>query len=151
MEYHLKKLTTTDRDLLRQLLECWYHDEPERLAHLPSTHYLRDLLNRPDLHLYVALLADQVVGGLSAHELPLLEREKREMFLYEMEVHPEHRRRGLGRRLIEALQQTCSERNIEVIYLGTELDNEAAQQLYCSTGGQRELIAWYTYPKNTTP
>ena len=92
-----------------------------------------------------------MVGGLSAHELPLLEREKREMFLYEMEVHPEHRRRGLGRRLIEALQQTCSERNIEVIYLGTELDNEAAQQLYSSTGGQRALIAWYTYPKNTTP
>ncbi len=148
MTYSIKKLTPDDVKLARELLESWYFDEEDKLASLSSENYLQQLLERPNFHLYVALHQEKVVGGLSAYELPLLEREASEMFLYEMEIHPEHRRQGLGRRLIEALQTTCQHLGIGVIFVGTSMDNEAAQQLYSSTGGQREDIPWYTYEKN---
>jgi GNAT superfamily N-acetyltransferase len=54
-------------------------------------------------------------------------------------------RRGIARALIEALKQTCVERGVEVIFVGTEMDNEAAKQLYANTGGTLKVIAWYEY------
>ena len=88
---------------------------------------------------------DAVVGGLTAYELPMFGKEVRELFLYEIGVTESHWRQGIARALIEALKQTCVERGVEVIFVGTEMDNEAAKQLYANTGGTLKVIAWYEY------
>lgn len=80
-----------------------------------------------------------------AYELPTFGKEVREMFLYEIGVTESHWRQGIARALIEALKQTCVERGVEVIFVGTEMDNEAAKQLYANTGGTLKVIAWYEY------
>jgi ribosomal protein S18 acetylase RimI-like enzyme len=57
------------------------------------------------------------------------------VYLYEIENVADHRRKGLGRRMIDLLKEECRESDVEDIWVGTENDNIAAIRLYESTGG----------------
>lgn len=58
----------------------------------------------------------------------------REMFLYELGVSAEHRRRGHGRALTAALARLASERGCYGMWVLTERDNAAALATYQATG-----------------
>ena len=96
----------------------------------------------------MALENDRVVGGLAAYEIQMLYRDETEMFLYEIGVDKDHRRKGIARSLIEQLKKTCIERCIKEIFVGTSMDNHAARRLYESTGGNVEVSPWYNYNLN---
>jgi len=69
------------------------------------------------------------------------------IYLYEIGVHPEYRRKGIGAALIGALKEDCRNRDILKIWVGTEADNLAARRLYESTGAtfEREDHVEYVY------
>lgn len=50
--------------------------------------------------------------------------------IYDIQVSSEHRRRGKGRRLIDALQALCRARNIRRAWAITRASNFAAQKFY---------------------
>ena len=56
------------------------------------------------------------------------------MFFYEIGVAPSHRRRGIGRRLINTLKSVCREENAMKMWVPTNRANIAATGLYASTG-----------------
>lgn len=145
MSYTIKKLQASDLAVAQQLITVWQKDDGILDGKLPGNEHLMNLLSQDRFHVYVALVEDAVVGGLTAYELQMFDAEVREMFLYEIGVIESHRQRGIASALIEALKQTCLERGIEVIFVGTEVDNEAANQLYTSTGSTLRVIAWYEY------
>lgn len=145
MRFEIKKLRSSDVSLAQQLIALWQRDDGIFDGKLPGNEHLSQLLSADSFHVYVALDGDAVVGGLTAYELPMFGKEVRELFLYEIGVTESHWRRGIARALIEALKETCLERGVEVIFVGTEMDNEAAKQLYTSTGGTLKVIAWFEY------
>lgn len=145
MEISIKKLQAADLPLARALIREWHRDEGEPDPVLPSDDHLRELLVRDDFHVYVALHGDRVIGGLTAYELIMFYREENELFLYEIGVSTAFRRKGVARQLIEALQRTCRERGINVIFVGTTPDNSAARRLYVNTGAKEESVAWFEY------
>ena len=53
-----------------------------------------------------------------------------EMFLYELAVASEHRRRGIGPALVEALAALARERGCYGMWVGTEPGNAAALATY---------------------
>jgi ribosomal protein S18 acetylase RimI-like enzyme len=57
-----------------------------------------------------------------------------EMFLYELSVHPDHRNRGVGRSLVEALADLARERGCYGMWVATEPDNVAALATYRAAG-----------------
>jgi ribosomal protein S18 acetylase RimI-like enzyme len=59
-----------------------------------------------------------------------------EMFLYELSVAPEHRNRGIGRSLVEALADLARERGCYGMWVGTEPDNAAALTAYLAAGAE---------------
>jgi ribosomal protein S18 acetylase RimI-like enzyme len=63
------------------------------------------------------------------------------MFLYEIEVRPGHRRRGVGRALITALLNYCRANHFEEVFVFTDPANSAAVGLYRSTGAVTETPA----------
>lgn len=106
--------------------------------------YLRDERN-------VFLLAEEgveSVGFLRGTELGQLKSSRRQMFLYEIAVAENSRRRGVGRALIERLLRDCRERDFEEVFVFTDPSNEAAVRLYRSTGANTETPAdrMFVYP-----
>src|SRR4028119_1866347 len=64
-----------------------------------------------------ALAGDEVVGGLVAYELDKFERARREVYIYDLAVAEEHRRRGIATALIGRLREIAAQRGAWVIYV----------------------------------
>lgn len=58
-----------------------------------------------------------------------------EMFLYEIAVHPDHRRRGIGTALVDHLAAVAREHSCYDMWVITNLDNTAAVATYRAAGG----------------
>lgn len=107
---------------------------------------LREFLADDRHHIVVAIDGTTVVGMVSGFHY--VHPDKRpELFVNELGVTSSHRRRGIGRRLIEALLERGRELGCTEAWVGTELDNLPARRLYEATGGREDdqPFALYTY------
>ncbi|UCH33793.1 MAG: GNAT family N-acetyltransferase [Armatimonadota bacterium] len=91
-------------------------------------------------YLIAAHLDQQPVGFALAYELPRVDGPKPMMLFYEIEVAEAHRRRGIGKALVEHLKRICEERGCAKMFVVTSESNVAAMALYVSTGGKRPSI-----------
>jgi GNAT superfamily N-acetyltransferase len=82
-----------------------------------------------DGHLWVAVTRDQPVGF--AH-VKLLENES--AHLDELDVHPDHGRRGLGRRLVAAVCDWAVSRRMRTVTLSTFREPRWNMPFYASVG-----------------
>jgi ribosomal protein S18 acetylase RimI-like enzyme len=60
--------------------------------------------------------------------------------LYDLVVDPDHRRKGIGRALLEAATGALLERGAPRILISTAERNDAAQRLFASAGFRRTMI-----------
>ncbi len=88
------------------------------------------LLRRSDAHLFVAELGDEVVG-YAALWVVLDQAE-----LGDIAVAEEHRRRGVGERLLGAVFECVTERGVRELFLEVRVSNESARRLYARHGFQ---------------
>ncbi len=146
MNFTVKKLTPDDVDLAKQLFLFFQEDDGISLPVIPSDDYLLGMLLKDDFHVIVAIHDGKLIGGLTGYELPMYKKPIREMFLYEISVHPDFRQVGVAKALVEMLKEISVEKGIEEMYVGTSTRNKAAMALYASTGGEQEPdIAWFIY------
>ena len=86
------------------------------------------------------------IGYAVAYVLSRVDREVPMVLLYEVEVHPEHRRRGVGRSLVDHIREISREVGASKMWTLTDEANRAARTLYESAGGidagESLLIAW---------
>jgi aminoglycoside 3-N-acetyltransferase I len=93
-----------------------------------------DFLSRPGHHLLFAYDdADHVVGMVSGVETTHPDKGT-EMFLYELGVAPGARRRGIGTALVRALTAVASDRGCYGMWVGVDVDNDAALATYRRAG-----------------
>lgn len=118
---------------------AWLARAAEPLFDAPPTRgplkaYLADRRN-------VFLLASvnkEPVGFLRGTSLGQLHTRHPQMFLYEVAVGREHRRRGVGRALVERLLKDCRSRQYDEVFVLTDPGNRAAVRLYRRTGAGTE-------------
>lgn len=84
-----------------------------------------------------ALLSGEPVGYLVAYCFPSLAGE-RLVYLYDIEVSPEQRRRGIARAMVRQLLNECRAIDVESIWVGSSRTNLAACELWRTTGATRE-------------
>ncbi len=144
MNFEIRKLERNDIELARKLILMFGFDDETNS--LPSDEYTSQILEKQDFYVIVALENHELIGGLTAYEMKMFKCETTEMFLYEIEVLEKHRRKGIGKTLVEFLKQICVEKGITEIFVGTEKDNFPARKLYSSTGGMAdEDSVWFNY------
>ena len=143
--FTIKRLQPTDIAQAKELIEAWQKDGFALKNPLPADDYLHRLIADGEFHVIVAMVNDKVVGGITAYELVMFDKEETEMFLYDIAVAKGHRNKSIAKELIAELKKICSEKGIKIMFVGTTPDNEAAKQLYLTTGAQREIISWFTY------
>ena len=90
-------------------------------------------------HLLLGYVDDRPAGFVSAVEV--FHPDKRaELFLNEIGVVEDERRRGVARALIDELKRIGRERGCAVMWVLTDEDNEAAMGLYRTTGGRLDHL-----------
>jgi aminoglycoside 3-N-acetyltransferase I len=108
---------------------------------------------------HTALLADehtiflaafqgiQAIGFVYGYELLRMDGAPSMLFVYELDVEAAYRRRGIATRLMTELERIARSRGISEGFVLTEPDNDAANTLYESLGGQRsDAVMWdYRY------
>jgi ribosomal protein S18 acetylase RimI-like enzyme len=96
-------------------------------------------------HLLFALDGDTPVGFVSAVETTHPDKGT-EMFLYELDVRPDHRREGVGSALVSALAELARERGCYGMWVLTDADNEAALATYRRAGAgaaeESVMLSW---------
>lgn len=131
--YAIRQLDTHDVDLVYELLAVFadVFDEPDTYwSHRPGKDYLERQLDSGDCLFVVALLGTQVVGGLTAYELKKFEQERSELFIYDLAVHEEHRRRGLATALIEEVKSIGRDRGAHLVFVQSESDDVPSSTAY---------------------
>jgi aminoglycoside 3-N-acetyltransferase I len=94
----------------------------------------------------VALIGDEVVGGLVASELAKIEREWNEIYIYDFAVAEAHRRRGIANRLINDLRDIGRERGAWIIYVQADYGDEPAIALYAKLGVREDVMHFDIIP-----
>lgn len=145
----IHRLGAGDGVLLRALMACFvdaFEDPQHYVEALPSDAYLADLLANDGFVALVALAAEQVVGGLTAYDLPKPERAHSELYLYDLAVAESHRRRGIATALIAALHRIASARQAAIVYVQADPEDEAAVALYTKLGTGRDVLHFDLMP-----
>jgi len=91
-------------------------------------------LDDPLHHLIVAYEEGTPAGFVSGVEMTHPDQGT-EMFLYELGVHEDLRRRGIGKALVAALRDLAIERGCYGMWVLTDADNEAALATYSAASG----------------
>jgi len=103
------------------------------------------LLSSKNFIALAALAENEVVGGLTAYELPMYYSDSSEIFLYDLAVKPEYQRMGVGKRLIERLKNYCAEQGIKEFFVMAHVEDEHAIEFYHATGGKSENVVNFLY------
>ncbi len=106
----------------------------------PSTGYLERLLGRDTFIAVAAVEGDRVVGGVAAYVLPKFERERSEIYIYDLAVAQTHRRRGIATAMIAELQRIAALRGASVIFIQSDYGDAPAIALYTKLGVREDVV-----------
>lgn len=137
MTYTFRTLSPADVGLIKDLLAMFgaaFEDEEAYQSRVPTDAYLSRLLAKEHVIAVVALANGKVIGGLTSYQLDKFEQDRREIYIYDLAVLDEHRRKGVATGLIEELRRAAAERNVYVIFVQADLVDGPAIALYESLG-----------------
>jgi ribosomal protein S18 acetylase RimI-like enzyme len=122
-------------------------DNSDRKAQLPPLSYIEKFLDDDRTYLLAAIIDGIIIGYTLAYKFPSLYACEFLGYLYDIEVLPTHRRKGVGRLLVETLLSHLKRDGVKELWLGTAVDNAEGQALFRATGATKsdETFNDYTY------
>ena len=136
-------LPPDDEALMRAMLDLFgreFDDVPTYSHHQPGAGYLTDLLANPGFIALAARSGEAVVGGLAAYVLPKFEQARSEIYIYDLAVAGDFRRRGVATALIEQLKHEARRIGAYVIYVQADYGDDPAVALYTKLGVREDVM-----------
>lgn len=106
--------------------------------------YLDGLSANPSAFILGAFEQEKVVGGLVAFEMNPIHGAK-ELYIYDIAVHPDFQKQGIGKKLIEYLKLKSQERGIKMIFVEAESEDNGAVAFYRAIGGEEESVRHFNF------
>lgn len=145
MEYTIAQADMSDIEAVHKYLNVIFALKLDTIFLRPNgmsleevTTWIEDSVNSKNKVFLIAKTQNEVVGNLKFACYPRLENQHRGEF--GMSIHPDHRRKGLGRRLIEELETWAQGNGILKIELKVWSNNAIALNLYNKLGYQVEGV-----------
>jgi len=141
----VRQLTKEDVSVFSSLIKMFNMVFEEVEPAISSEANLLRLLNNNNFVAMAAISENEVVGGLTAFELPMYYSDSSEVFLYDMAVKPEFQRIGIGKSLIRSLKEYCIRHGVKEFFVLAHEEDESAVEFYHSTGGKSEKVVNFLY------
>lgn len=141
--FTVRALTPADVPQLRELNVLFgvaFHETEKYRSAPPADDYVRRLLGDPHIIVLVALAGASVAGGLVAYELRKFERERSEIYIYDLAVAETCRRRGIASALLERLCGMAVERCASAVFVQADHVDLPAIALYEKFGVREEVL-----------
>ncbi len=140
MQISTKPLTTLPE--LKQLVHVFSlaFDEPYTV----DDSYLSNLLQNNSAILLGAFIEENIVGGIVAFEMNPIHGTK-ELYIYDIAVHPKHQKQGIGKKLIDHIKIEAKTRGIGTIFVEAESEDKGAVAFYRSIGGEELLVNHFNF------
>lgn len=143
-----KRLSSNELPLFKQLTAVFKTVfAGEEVFEDVSDTYLQRLLEQESFWVYLTLDEQMnVLGGLTAYELPKYHSESSYLYIFDLAILPEYQRQGLGKKLIESLIKEATEQGFEEVFVQADKGDEGAISFYKKTGGQPEDVIHFSFP-----
>jgi aminoglycoside 3-N-acetyltransferase I len=131
--FSIRRLTPGDVALMEAMMAMLgdaFDEVDTYTAARPSREYLGRLLGAKHFIALAALKEDTVVGGLAAYELQKFERQRSEIYIYDLAVAAVHRREGIATALIDRLKTIAANLGAHVIFVQADRAGTPAISLY---------------------
>ncbi|MBK8616867.1 MAG: GNAT family N-acetyltransferase [Anaerolineales bacterium] len=143
--FEIMRLSQKDLSTFKSLLNLFNMVFEEEERSIGSDAYLLKLLGNDQFITLVAVSQNEVLGGITAYELPMAYSDRSEIFLYDMAVKTEHQRTGVGKKLIQSLKEYCIKNKIETFFVMAHEEDGHAIEFYHATGGKSEKVVNFLY------
>lgn len=100
---------------------------------VPPRDHLQELMSDKNFLVFVAIENNKVVGGLTVYVLQQYYSTKPHAYLYDLGIATEFQRKGIGRKLITALNAYCKTEGIEEVFVQADKVDQHALDFYRST------------------
>ncbi len=148
--YGVRRLTPQDGELFAKMLDLFgdvFEDRKTYYENRPSQLYVEQLLANTAFVALIICDGDEVIGALTAYELPKFEQERSEFHIYDLAVAEAHRRKGIASALISAVCVIARERGAHLVFVQADYGDDPAIALYTKLG-QREEVIHFDIPLN---
>ena len=149
MDLEIKKLGRQDLDKFVALIQVFEDVFEMKMFRMPSKDYLKSVLEKEGFFVFVALLNNQVLGGLTAYTIHQYYAEKPLVYIYDLAVKREFQRQGIGKKLIQSTTDYCKANGMEEVFVQADVEDDYAIEFYQSTGGTPEKVIHFSYPLNS--
>jgi aminoglycoside 3-N-acetyltransferase I len=143
MDFSVHRLGISDAAPMHALLTVFgeaFSEVDTYGSNRPDAAYLQELLGSDTFIALAATAGGRVIGGLTAYELRKFEQPRSEIYLYDLAVAEEHRRKGVATALIEALKAIAASRGAYVIFVQADHGDDAAIALYAKLGARENVL-----------
>lgn len=129
----MRRLNSADAARMRSIVAMlpppeWRGEQVPRLAHFARA------LADPAVYVFAAFEGERPAGFVSAYRFPSLTEECDLVYIYDVYVAPEDQASGVERRLMDSVIAECRRDGATEAWVGTDLDNHAAQRLFMAAG-----------------
>jgi aminoglycoside 3-N-acetyltransferase I len=142
--YRVERLGPLDRDKARALFSMMNQVFDEEHGELTDA-YVDSLLSREQMWILAASNGSEIVGGLTAHVLPLTRVQVKEVFIYDLAVRIDHQRRGVGRLLMDALAHLAAGSGASELFVAADNEDQHALDFYRAIGGAGAPVTMFTF------
>jgi aminoglycoside 3-N-acetyltransferase I len=145
MTLELKKLNSQDLPQFKELLHLFEEVFEMGATPLPDDGYLNRLLSKETFMAFVAVMDQQVVGGLTVYTMEQYHEAGTLAYIHDLAVKTEFQRKGIGKRLLESLSDHCRTIGINQIFVQADDTDAHALEFYQSTGGEEGRAVGFYY------
>jgi aminoglycoside 3-N-acetyltransferase I len=125
-----------------------FEDPDSYTSRQPDDVYLAQLLASDSFVAIAAMSADRsigepiggVVGGIIGYILRKCEQPRSELYIYDLAVREQFRRRGIATSLIRAMGEVAVSKDIELMYVQAHQADEPAISLYSRWSPGQEVV-----------
>lgn len=127
------------------MVDVFDEDDEGPVTEPLTDQYLDRILNRDSFWAIAAFDGGDVVGGLTAHTLPMTRSATSELFIYHLAVRQDHQRRGVGSELIRAARSLAAAEGIDVVFVPVDDDDTHGLEFYRVQGGAESAVTHFTF------